>query len=186
MNGSGSRTWLGVAGILAIIAGMISIAVPALGSVAMDLLIGWILIFVGIVVLATCLVQPRTFWTVAGRVIWAGLALFVGVWLIVRPIQGTVGLTLILTIWLIASGIIRIFFGARFHGAQGSGWTIFSGIVSVLLGILIAVDLPTSAAWAIGLLIGIDLLFFGVTAILAAWFPTAGAGGDSQRPSVAT
>jgi uncharacterized membrane protein HdeD (DUF308 family) len=86
-----------------------------------------------------------------------------------------------LVIWFVAIGFVRLAGGLAHLGLPGAGTTAFSGLLSIVLGILIAEKLPSSADWAIGLIVGIDLLFFGVNALMLA----AAAGGD-QAPATGT
>jgi uncharacterized membrane protein HdeD (DUF308 family) len=68
-------------------------------------------------------------------------------------------------IWFVAIGVARIAMGVAGWGAPGAVWLVVGGVLSLVLGLLIAEDLPESAAWALGLLVGIDLLFSGVRLI---------------------
>ena len=76
---------------------------------------------------------------------------------------------MILVIWFIVLGFARIVAGLAELGTPGAGLTIASGVVSVVLGVLVGRELPSSADWAIGLLVGIDLFFFSATALWLAW-----------------
>jgi uncharacterized membrane protein HdeD (DUF308 family) len=84
------------------------------------------------------------------------------------PRSGTLTLTLLLAAWFFASGAVMLLSAWRRRGRPGVGFTGFNGALSLLLGILIVADLPSSAGWAIGLLVGINLLFWGVRTLIAA------------------
>jgi uncharacterized membrane protein HdeD (DUF308 family) len=154
-----------VAGILGILLGLVAFAVPAAASVATAT-------FIGIVLL--CAAFPLGFEGFAGhhsfggrvlRLLLAVLTMAAGLYLLVAPLEGTYTLTVMLVIWFVAIGFGRIAGGLAVLGAPGAGLTIVNGAVSLVLGILIAKELPESSDWAIGLLVGIDLLVFGLCAL---------------------
>jgi uncharacterized membrane protein HdeD (DUF308 family) len=154
-----------VAGVLAILAGLVAFAVPLAASVATAT-------FIGIVLL--CAAFPIAFDGFAGhhafggrvlRLLLAVLTLAAGLYLLVAPLEGTYTLTVMLVIWFVAIGFARIAGGLAALPAPGAGLTIANGAISLLLGILIAEELPESSDWAIGLLVGIDFLFFGVSCL---------------------
>jgi uncharacterized membrane protein HdeD (DUF308 family) len=155
------------AGILSILAGIVVIAVPAIGSVGMAIFLGWILIFASGIVLVDAFSSPG-FSRTAFRVVLAIVTFAAGLYLLVAPLRGTYTLTVMLVIWFVAVGFTRIIVGIAEHGQPGWGLTVINGALSLILGILIGNRLPESSDWAIGLLVGIDLLFYGMT-MVAAW-----------------
>jgi uncharacterized membrane protein HdeD (DUF308 family) len=158
------QRWKGlrIAGILAIVVGAVCILVPMIASVATAIFIGWILLFAGAWMLFDA-------WSVRGagriaiRVIWALLTVFAGFYLLLAPLDGTVTLTFVLVAYFIAIGVIRIGEGFVMRGTPGAGLIGVNGLLSLLIGFFILIDFPDSADWAIGLLVGIDLLFAGWT-----------------------
>ena len=102
------------------------------------------------------------------RALLAMLTLAAGLYLLLAPLDGTFTLTVMLVLWFVASGVARIAFGIAERGVPGAGMTIVNGMLSAALGILIALELPASADWAIGLLVGVDLLFAGLALIALA------------------
>ena len=103
------------------------------------------------------------------RLLVAGLTAIAGLYLLVAPLEGTYTLTVMLVIWFVAIGFARLAGGLAHLGAPGAGAAAFSGLLSIVLGILIAEKLPSSADWAIGLIVGIDFLFFGMNALWLAY-----------------
>jgi len=159
-----SRSWkaLMVVGIGAIILGVIAILVPAVASVGTAIFIGWLLVVVSGVLFAAAF-SAHSVGTVAVRVIWALLTLLVGLWLIVEPHNGTLTLTLVLGIYFLFMGLTRITIAFIARGQPNAGLVGLSGAAGLLIGILILAKFPSSADWAIGLLVGIDLIFAGWT-----------------------
>ena len=149
-------------------------------------------IFIGIILLAASIplaVQAIT----AGhlgvtllRLLVAALTAIAGLYLLVAPLEGTYTLTVMLVIWFVAIGFARLAGGLANLGEPGAGSTAISGLLSVILGIFIAEELPESSDWAIGLLVGIDFLFFGISSLwLAHELSSApGPGAAADQPAV--
>ena len=163
------RTWktLMAVGVLAILIGCVAILVPAVASVATAIFIGWILIIAGAFLIAASF-AAQTVGSVLLRLVWAFLTVIVGLFLIVEPDSGTLTLTLILGLYFLFMGITRIGVAFAARGQQGAGLVGLSGIAGLLIGILVLVEFPSSADWAIGLLVGIDLIFAGWTLVSVA------------------
>ncbi|HEY1276001.1 MAG TPA: DUF308 domain-containing protein [Thermoleophilaceae bacterium] len=151
-------------GALAVLLGAIAIVVPAVASVGTAIFIGIMLI---------CASFPLAFDAFTGhhlgamllRLLLAVATMAAGVYLLVAPLRGAYTLTVMLVIWFVAVGCFRVAGGLAMIGTPGAGLTALNGAISLVLGILIAEKLPSSADWAIGLLVGIDFLFFGVSAL---------------------
>jgi uncharacterized membrane protein HdeD (DUF308 family) len=162
-----ARRWLLVTGILALLTGIAAIIVPIVATITTALFIGWILVFSGAVMSWHALTQ-RSSGRNWSRVAQALLTLLVGLYLVVFPINGALSLTLLLVIWFAGIGALELYGAYRLRGVPGAGWLLFNGVVSIVLAVLIAASLPSSAAWAIGLLVGINLVFWGMRALVAA------------------
>ena len=152
--------WLLGLGILLSVLGLLLIAAPALGTLAIDLLVGWFLIIGGIAQLIHAFMEKA--WRGFLLELASGaLYLVVGVLLVFYPIAGAQALTIFLAAFLLVEGIVRIAMAMRLRPAQGWAWVLFGGIVTVILALLIWSQWPASALWVIGLLVGINLLFTG-------------------------
>lgn len=158
------RSWklLMTAGVLAILLGCFAILVPAVASVGTAIFIGWILVIAGAFLVAAAF-SAHSIGSVVLRLVWAALTVIVGVWLIVEPHNGTLTLTLVLGIYFLFMGLTRVTVAFLARGQQNAGWVGLSGVCSLLIGILVLAKFPSSADWAIGLLVGIDLIFAGWT-----------------------
>jgi uncharacterized membrane protein HdeD (DUF308 family) len=153
-------------GIMLVILGVAAIIVPEIATLAFTLVIGWIFLISGGVGLVT------TFWMRHAPGFWwallsAVIAIAAGVVLIRWPINGMVSLTLVLIAFFVVEGIATIMYAID-HRNQLSGrwgWMLASGIVDLILAGIIFAGLPGTAAWALGLLVGINMLFGGVAMI---------------------
>jgi len=152
-----------IEGIVLMILGAAAIIVPVIATLAFTLVIGWLFLLSGAVGLVTTFWMrnaPGFWWSLLSAVV--GIA--AGIVLIRWPISGTVSLTLVLIAFFIIEGIATLMYAFE-HRAQLSGrwgWMLASGIVDLILAGIIFAGLPESATWALGLLVGINLLFGGV------------------------
>jgi uncharacterized membrane protein HdeD (DUF308 family) len=159
-----SRSWkaLMFVGVAAIALGCIAILVPAVAAVGTAIFIGWLLLFVGIVLVAASF-SAHSVGTFALRMLWAVLTVIVGLWLIVEPHNGTLTLTFVLGVYFLFMGLTRTVIAFIARGEPNAGLLGLSGVAGLLVGILILAKWPESSDWAIGLLVGIDLIFIGWT-----------------------
>jgi uncharacterized membrane protein HdeD (DUF308 family) len=163
-------------GIILVILGMAAIIVPVIATLAATLVIGWLFLISGVVGLVT------TFWMKHAPGFWwallsAVIGIAAGLVLLVWPVSGVLSLTLVLIAFFVIEGIATIMYAID-HRNQLSGrwgWMLASGIVDLILAGIIFAGLPGTAAWALGLLVGINMLFGGTAMIgmaLAARHPT--------------
>ncbi len=159
-----ARSWkaLMTVGVIAIVVGCIAILIPAVFSVGTAIFIGWILLIAGAFLIPGAF-TAHSIGTVLLRLLWAFLTALVGLYLIVEPHNGTLTLTLVLGIYFLIMGLTRITAAFLGRGQPNAGLVGLSGFAGVLIGILVLAKFPSSADWAIGLLVGIDLIFAGWT-----------------------
>jgi uncharacterized membrane protein HdeD (DUF308 family) len=149
-----------IAGVLMLVLGAVAIIVPAIASVATAIFIGWILVIASAFDFANAMSVEHGARR-ALRFVLAVITFVAGIYLVVAPLDGVFTLTVVLVIWFMATGTARVIIGIAERGVPGWGMTIVSGAISIALGVLIAEELPSSADWAIGLIVGVDLLFSG-------------------------
>jgi uncharacterized membrane protein HdeD (DUF308 family) len=162
------RHWktLLIEGIVLLVLGAIAIIVPEIATLAVAILLGWLLLISGVVGLISTLRMrsaPGFIWSLISAI----LGIAVGGILLVRPVGGIISLTLLLIVFFLIEGVASILF-ALDHRRQLSGrWGIMllSGIVDILLAAIILAGFPGSSAWVIGLLLGINLVFGGAALI---------------------
>ena len=92
--------------------------------------------------------------------------LFFGAYLIMHPVLGVVSLTLILASLFLIEGILDIVLFFKIRPTQRSTWVLVDGIITLLLGLMIYTQWPSSSAWAIGTLVGISMIFSGVARVM--------------------
>jgi len=164
-----ARRWLIAVGVVATITGVVAIVVPIAASVTMTLFVGWLLMFWGVMGAVQAIRGPAPRSAKAWRMVDAVLALLVGFYLVVLPLSGTITLTFLLAVWFFGTGVLSLWSAWRNRHAGGVALTVVNGVLSLVLGLLIAVSLPSSAAWAIGLLVGFYMLWWGTGALVAAF-----------------
>ncbi|HKD57786.1 MAG TPA: HdeD family acid-resistance protein [Hyphomicrobiaceae bacterium] len=162
-----SWSWFLALGILLIIAGVAAIAFPLLSTIATKIALGWIFLIAGalIVVHAFSIRQWQGFLV---SLLIGALYLVAGAWLAFTPFAGVVALTILLAALFLAEGVLEVIMAVRVRPHEGWGWLLFSGLIAIAVGVLIAAELPSSAAWAIGLLTGINLLSSGASFVALA------------------
>jgi uncharacterized membrane protein HdeD (DUF308 family) len=159
-----ARSWkaLMTIGVIAIVIGCIAILVPAVASVGTAIFIGWILLIMGAFLVAAAF-SAHSVGSLLLRLLWAALTVVVGIWLIVEPHNGTLTLTFVLGVYFLFMGLTRITVAFLGRGQPNAGWVGLSGVAGLIIGIFVLIKFPDSADWAIGLLVGIDLIFAGWT-----------------------
>ncbi|WP_339635400.1 HdeD family acid-resistance protein [uncultured Sneathiella sp.] len=152
-------------GVIISLLGVGAIVVPQIATLAIDIFIGWILIMAGIIRGIT-LFRSRSLPGTILSVLGALLAIVLGVLLIAKPAEGVLTLTMVLVALFIFQGVFSILIALQFRKHVRSwGWTMVSGIIDLFLAYLIMRGWPDTASWAIGLLVGINMLFVGVALI---------------------
>ena len=156
-------------GIVLFILGLLAIIVPPIATIAVEVLIGWLLLMSGVVgLIATLRMRnaPGRGWSLASAV----LGIVAGIVLLAWPLSGAVSLTMILTVFLVLEGVVSILYALEHKRELSGRWgaMLFSGVVDLLLAGIIFAGLPGTAAWAIGLLVGINLVFGGSALIAMA------------------
>ena len=157
-------------GVVLIVLGATAIALPPLATLAVTILIGWLVLLSGIIGLVT------TFWMGAApgagwSLLSALLAIVVGGVLLANAEIAAVSITIVLLIFFVIEGAASIMY-ARAHRREMSsskwGWMMASGVVDLALAAYILYGLPVIAAWALGLLVGVNMVFGGVALIAMA------------------
>lgn len=158
-----------VEGIILVLLGLLAIVIPPLATLGVTIVLGWVFLFSGVAGLITTFgarQAPGFWWSLLSAI----LAIAAGVVLLISPVRGAISLTFLLIAFFVIEGVITIMYALE-HRRELTGqwgWMLFSGIVDLVLAVLIFAGLPGSAAWALGLLVGINMLFGGSAMIAMA------------------
>ena len=160
-----ASTWSILCGVLLIVLGMFAVGSPALAAVAVNAVIAWLIVLAGVVHLFLAFHAHR-----AGSLLWklvVGIAyVFFGVYLIAHPALGVASLTLVLGSLFLVEGIFDIALFFQMRAVGGSSWILVDWIITLLLGLMIYLQWPSSSNWAIGTLVGVSLIISGVTRLM--------------------
>lgn len=166
------RGWFIALGIVLLILGGLAITFPLLTTIATKVLIGWLFLFGGLAHLIHAF-SRRTWGAVVFEALEGLLYLGAGVWLAFFPIAGILTLTLFVAIFVIIQGVMEIAIGLKVRPAAGWGWILFSGVIALIVGAMIISGLPSTAAWTIGVLVGVKLMMEGWAYLILAGKSTA-------------
>ncbi len=154
------KTWFTVLGVCLIILGILAIIFPLLGTIVAKTFLGWLFLIGGVVQVVHAFSTAK--WSAFFFNLLVGiLYIVVGAWLAFLPLAGILTLTILLSAMFIVQGVLEIAMGFRLRPNSGWGWVLVAGILALVVGVLIFLELPGSAAWAIGLLAGINLISSG-------------------------
>lgn len=153
-------------GILLAVLGVAALILPPLASLAIAIFLGWMFLISGIGGLMV------TYWARSTPGFWwslisAALAVLAGMLLLARPMQAVLTLTIVLGAYFLAEGVATIMYALEHRRELSSRWSwlLISGLVDIAISFMVITGLPSSAEWAIGVLVGINLLFGGATLI---------------------
>jgi uncharacterized membrane protein HdeD (DUF308 family) len=166
-HGTSGTGWITILGIVTIILGIIAIGSPLMTGSVVSAVIGIALVIVGILELVIAFVAD-SFKAGAVAFIGGAITIVAGGLLIARPVVGSAVLTVILGIYFLIDGIYRISLSFKVRPISGWGWMLFVGVISILLAILIWSHWPLSGLWAVGVLVGIRILFAGLGMLFSA------------------
>ncbi|WP_065756274.1 HdeD family acid-resistance protein [Bradyrhizobium paxllaeri] len=149
-------------GIVLALLGLAAMIVPPLASLAVTIFLGWMFLIGGVAGLFV------TYWSRQMPGFWwslfsAALAVLAGGILLARPMQGILTLTIIVGAYFLAEGVATIMYALehRRELSERWSWLLISGVMDLLIAFTIVAGLPGSAEWAIGLLVGINLVLGG-------------------------
>jgi uncharacterized membrane protein HdeD (DUF308 family) len=158
-----------VEGIVLVVLGLVAIVIPPIATLAAEILFGWLFLISGIMGLVTTFYMrqaPGFWWSLVSAV----LAIGAGIVLLAWPLSGVLSLTLILIVFFVVEGVASVMFALEHKRELSGQWgfMLLSGIVDLILAGIIFAGLPGTAAWALGLLVGINMLFGGSALIAMA------------------
>ena len=163
--------WRGllIEGIILLVLGALAIVLPLVAGLAATVLLGWLLLvagFVGLIGSLSARRAPGFGWALLSAV----LAIVAGIVLLWNPAAGLITLTIVLIAFFIADGLSNIVLAIA-HRRSLTGrweWMLVNGILDLVLALVILLGLPGTLAWALGLLLGIDLVLGGAALVAMA------------------
>jgi len=158
-----------VQGVIMMVLGVLAIIWPQISTLAVDIYLGWMFLLSGLVGLVTMFLAPNVeafLWSL----LTAALSLFVGVLLLWHPVEGAVSLTLVLVAFFIVEVIVQIAAAIKDRDAfpDSWGWMVMSGIVDLVLAVALISGWPGTASWALGLIVGVNLITSGLAITMVA------------------
>ena len=156
-------------GIILSVLGFAAMLIPLLAGIVTTIFLGWLFLIAGAVGLVATLrarQAPGFVWSLLSALV----ALLVGGVLVWNPLRGLVTLTYVMIAFFVVDGIFIICY-ALAHRRELSGrweWMMANGVVDLILAGVVIAGLPGTLIWALGLLLGIDLLFGGASLIVMA------------------
>src|SRR5580704_4904486 len=155
--------------IVLLVLGLAGIVIPPSATLGVEILFGWIFLISGIAGLITTFRMrqaPGFAWSLVSAI----LGIVAGIVLLLWPLTGILSLTFVLIAYFVIEGVASIMFALE-HRRELLGrwaWMLASGIVDLFLAAIILLGLPGTAAWALGLLVGINMVFGGSALIAMA------------------
>ena len=147
-------------GWVVLIAGILALASPLVSGITIAIMVGALMMIAGI---------TRLFDAFQGGGVWSGLlgiiSAIAGLVMLIHPVLGLASMTMVLIVYFMVLGVSEIVGAFKLRPAPGWGFLLFSGLVSVLLSYMISNQWPLSGAWAVGVLVGVQLIFSGITMI---------------------
>jgi uncharacterized membrane protein HdeD (DUF308 family) len=157
-----ASTWSIVLSVLMIVAGVLAIASPFIAGVAVAVVVGWLLIFSAALHLVYAFRGGRVtavLWEVLLAVVYG----LIGFYVLANPVIGLATLTFMIAFYLFVESILEFALSYQLRKERGAGWLVFDGIVTLILAVMIWSSWPYSGLWAIGTLVGVSMLFSGIT-----------------------
>ena len=159
--------WLVVLGVIEIVIGILVVFSPLAGGLAATMVLGAGLMFGGIARLAAAF-GAGSFGAGALAFLWGLMVAVSGFYIMMNPGLGLASLTLVLAIMFFASGLTQTLVGFKMRPASGWGWMLTGGIITVLLAFMVWREFPFSGVWLVGTLVGVHLLWAGMSTVTVA------------------
>lgn len=156
-----------VLGVLAILAGIVAIVYPFVSALMVTKILGVILIVGAVVHLVRAAMEGRGAWSIILGLVVSLLYVAAGVYLLTSPLRGLFMVTVVIGTLLVVTGLVELAMALEAIGRRGWGWTLVGSLLAIGLGIWILAELPWSMLWALGLVVGVNLLFTGLRLIAA-------------------
>jgi uncharacterized membrane protein HdeD (DUF308 family) len=157
--------WSMLWGIVMFLCGILAICLPLASSIGIVIVLAWVILFAGISHLFFAF-QSHSIGAFLWQILLAIAYGVAGVYMLMNPLSGVLSLTLILAVFLLFEGVLELALYFRIRRVRHAGWILFDGIITLILGLLIWVHWPSSSLWIIGTLVGISLIFSGISRVM--------------------
>jgi uncharacterized membrane protein HdeD (DUF308 family) len=151
--------------ILLVVFGFLAIALPFATSWGVVVIIAWLIVFSGGFQFIHAF-QSKGIGSVVWKLLVAVLYLIVGIYFLLNPLLGVAAFTFALAIFFVAEGLVDLAAYFQNRSATGSVWILFDGIITLILGVMVWRQWPSSSLWVIGTLVGISMIFTGTTRLM--------------------
>lgn len=162
------KHWVIGVGVCLSILGFTAVSMPFMASIAIETLVGWLIMTVGIAQAINGYRASKNGEKVFFKFVWALLGIATGIILLAKPLDGVITLTMLLSVYFVMEGICKVIMSIQLRPLSGWGWMLVSGLMALVLSGLIWSNF-FAAAWAIGLVVGINMLFTGSSFIVLGW-----------------
>lgn len=157
--------WSIVWGILMAVCGIMAIFMPLVSSIGIVILLGWLILCSAVWHLVFAF-QSRGLGNILWQILLAIVYGVAGFYMLWHPLLGVLALTLVLAIFFLFEGALEIILYFNIRRAANSGWVLLNGVITLILGFLIWIHWPSTSVWVIGTLVGISLIFSGISRVM--------------------
>ena len=161
-----STLWRIVVAAAFILLGLFAIVEPTVAGLAAAVLVGWLLLFSGVAHVIGAFFVERHGWSRLWTVLLGVLYVVGGGYFVTHPLLGLGTLTLFLAAILTMEAAVRLMIYMRLRREGASGWLLVNAVITLFLGVMIWSQWPASAIWAVGMMIGVNLLMTGLFALM--------------------
>jgi uncharacterized membrane protein HdeD (DUF308 family) len=160
-----SHGWSTALSVVLILLGLIAVTLPQIGGLAVALYFGWLLLLGGVALMVFAW-RTHAAGVMSLQVLLGAVYVLIGGFLITRPAAGLASLTLLLTGYLLIEGLLELTAAFRVQPRAGRTWLVIDGVVALVLAVMIVTSWPSSAAWVVGTLVGINMIIGGVSRLM--------------------
>lgn len=160
-----ATTWSIVLSVLMIIAGILAIASPYYAGLAITVVVGWLLLISAVLHLVYAFRGGRAtavVWEILLAIVYA----LIGFYILANPRIGLASLTFAIAFYLFVEAILEFALSYQLRNESGAGWMLVDGIITMILAFLIWANWPNSSVWAVGIIVGVSMLFSGITRVM--------------------
>ena len=178
-----ASSWSIVWGVLLIAFGMLAIGSPFIAAVTVSVFIAWLIIFGGVVHMVLAFHAHRGAGSLLGKLLIGLAYVVIGGYALMHPLLELATLTLLLGGLFIVEGVLDVMMFFQLRPARGSGWMLLDGVITLVLAGMILGRFPSSSLWAIGTLVGISLIFSGVSRVMMTLAVRKGVSYMAEKPA---